>query len=176
MGGIGSGREADVYSGTVEESLSLDVNRLVKEGSIRKQSQTSGIISWDRLIGIESSIGFEAQCFMENGYMQLQYKVTSLAMGEQVVNYNVELFTTRPYFGGVRWWFICPNQDCERMVVKLYQPPGAKYFLCRTCNNLTYQSCRDSGKSNPFCEQLAKDTGLDIKLLKKVFRGTLFSA
>ena len=50
MGGMGSGREAEVYSGTVEESLHLDINLLVREGTIRKQSQTSGIISWDRPI------------------------------------------------------------------------------------------------------------------------------
>jgi hypothetical protein len=170
MGGIGSGRQAEVYTGTVEESLSLDVNRFVREGSVRKGCQASGIISWDRQIGIKPSIGFEAQCFMENGYMRLQYTVSSLAMGEQVVNYNVELFTTRPYFGGVRWWFICPNQDCEKMVGKLYQPPGAKYFLCRTCQNLTYTSCRESHKYDSLDQQIAAGTGLDSKLVKRIFK------
>ncbi len=170
MGGMGSGREAEAYSGTVEESLHLDVNLLVREGTIRKQSQTSGTISWDRPIGNKPSIGFEAQCYMENGYMRLQYTVTSLAMGEKIVNYNVELFTTKPHFGGFRWWFICPNPDCDSMVVKLYQPPGAMYFLCRTCQNLTYQSCRDSGKSDLFFEPIAKETGLSVREVKKIWK------
>jgi hypothetical protein len=139
MGGVGSGRQPDVYSGTVEESLQLDVNRFVREGTIRKQCQTSGIISWERPIWIKPSIGFETQCFIENGYMRLEYAVSNLTSREPV-KYNIELFTTKPYFGGLRWWFICPNTDCDRMVVKLYKPPGAKYFLCRTCQNLTYQS------------------------------------
>ena len=169
MGGIGSGREPEVYSGTVEESLSLDVNRFVREGIIRKGCQTNGIISWERLIGIEPSIGFESECFMENGYMRLQYKVSSLAMGEQTVNYDVELYTTRPYFGGIRWWFICPNPECERMIVKLYRPPGAQYFLCRTCQNLTYTSCRDSHKLDGFYNRIAADTGLDPKLVKGIY-------
>ena len=176
MGGMGSGREAEVYSGTVEESLHLDVNLLVREGTIRKQSQTSGMISWDRPIGNKPSIGFEAQCFMENGYMRLQYAVTSLAMQAQAVSYNVELFSTRPYFGGIRWWFICPNPDCNSMVAKLYQPPGANYFLCRTCQNLTYQSCRDSGKSDPLYEQIASNTGLEIRQVKQIYKKLLTSA
>ena len=77
---MGSGREAEVYSGTVEESLHLDVNRFEREGIIRGQCQTSGIISWDRPIWNKPSIGFEIQCFMENGYMRLQYAVTSLVL------------------------------------------------------------------------------------------------
>jgi len=168
MGGLGSGRPPDVYSGTVEECLSLDVNRFAREGSIGKGCQASGIISWDGPLGIKSSIGFEAQCFMKNGYMRLQYTVSSFAMGEQVVNYNVELITTKPHLGGVRWWFICPNQDCEKMVAKLYQPPGARYFLCRTCQNLTYTSCRDSHKYDSYYKQIAADTGLDIKLVRRI--------
>lgn len=146
MGGYGSGRIADVYNGTVEECLHLDVNRFVKEGIIRQSCASSGIITWPRLGKISSSIGYEVQCFIENGYIRLQYTVSSLVIEDQVINYAVELFTTKPHFGGIRWWFICPNEKCEKMVTKLYQPPGAKYFLCRRCNNLTYQSCRDSHK------------------------------
>jgi len=170
MGGMGSGREADVYNGTVEESLQLDINRFAREGSIRQGCRSDGIITWKGLFGsTTSSIGYTTQCYGENGHIRLHYTVSSLAMGEQAVNYAVELFTTRPYFGGFRWWFICPNQECDRMVVKLYQPPGAKYFLCRTCQNLTYQSCRDSGKYDSLYKHMAEETGLSVKEVKRAY-------
>jgi hypothetical protein len=156
MGGIGSGRKAEVYSGTVEESLQLDVNKFAREGVIKPHGQASGIIAWERLIGQTPSIGYEVQCYGENGHIRLQYTASCLAMGKRVVNYDVELFTTKPNYGCVRWWFICPNQECNKMVVKLYQPPGTEYFLCRTCHNLTYQSCRNSGKTNLFIEALER--------------------
>lgn len=170
MGGTGSGREAEVYSGTVEQSLQIDVNKLVREGAVRPDCQANGILSWEGFLGQTSSLGYEVQCYGENGHIRLMYTVSSLFMESQAVNYAVELYTTKPYFGGIRWWFICPNPDCDRMVVKLYQPPGATYFLCRTCQKLTYQSCRESGKSNPFFEAIAKETGLSVKEAKKTWK------
>lgn len=35
---------------------------------------------------------------------------------------------------------------CQRRVRKLYLPPGAKYFGCRTCYKLTYQSVQEHDK------------------------------
>jgi pyruvate-formate lyase-activating enzyme len=31
-------------------------------------------------------------------------------------------------------------------VAKLYLPPGSRYFGCRHCHNLTYQSCKEHDK------------------------------
>lgn len=153
MGGPRSGREAHVYSGVVEDCLSLDVNKLVRGSIVRQGCQSGGAIEWKSTLRTPS-IGYESQCYMKNGYIRLQYRTSCLGMDDRVLNYNVELMTTKPNFGGVRWWFVCPNPECNRMVVKLHQPPGVEYFLCRTCHNLTYQSCRDSGKTNPLIEAL----------------------
>ena len=133
---MGSGREAEVYSGTVEESLHLDVNLLVREGTIRKQCQTSGEISWTRFGSTTSAIGYEAVCELDTGYLRLHYTISHLVLGENDIAYYVDLITTKPNYGGVRWWFVCPGQDCDIMVGKLYQPPGANYFLCRTCQQI----------------------------------------
>jgi len=168
MGGLGSGREAYRYSGTVEGSLQLDVNRLVRDGTIRQGNQGNGVITWAGLR--PSSVGYEVQCFIENGYIRLQYTVSRMGWEDRVLNYSIELYTTKPHFGGVRWWFICPNEECEKMVTKLYQPSGAYYFLCRKCNNLTYQSCRDSGKYDSLYKQMALETGLSLKAVKRVYR------
>lgn len=94
MGGIGSGREADVYSGIVEESLHLDVNKLVKDGAIKSHIQANGMLKWNRPIGGKSSIGYEIQTFVQNGHICLIYIVSRLGMGEKAINYNVELYTT----------------------------------------------------------------------------------
>jgi len=57
---------------------------------------------------------------------------------------------THPYFGGVRWWFTCPCtvncRVCGRRVRKLYLPPGARYFGCRHCHDLTYRSVQEHDK------------------------------
>jgi len=172
MGGIGSGRKADVYSGTVEESLQLDVNRLARDGIIRQGCHASGIISWESFVG-ESSIAFETKCRLSNGQIILNYRVSRVGMETQVIDCPVELFTTRPYFGGIRWWFICPNPSCNRMVSKLYQPPGTAFFLCRTCNNLTYASCRDSHKTDSFYGMIAADTGLNVGQVKKLLKNQI---
>jgi hypothetical protein len=61
---------------------------------------------------------------------------------------SVRLQTTRPNFGGVRWWFSCPHVveggECGRRVGKLYRPPRGRSFACRHCLDLTYESCQRS--------------------------------
>jgi hypothetical protein len=57
---------------------------------------------------------------------------------QQRFEYPVNLLTTRPHLGGLRWWFVCLL--CERRAQKLYLPPDADRFGCRTCHNLSYAS------------------------------------
>src|SRR3954471_19126471 len=49
--------------------------------------------------------------------------------GEAVMDYRIELTTTRPPYGGVRWWFICPRSG--RRVMKLHLPRGGRTFAAR---------------------------------------------
>jgi len=77
------------------------------------------------------------------------------AKGEQKeLKYDVRLTTTRPRFGGLRWWFLCPllsdGRPCGRRVGKLYLPPRGRYFGCRQCHNLTYKSCQEHDKRVDF--------------------------
>jgi hypothetical protein len=96
--------------------------------------------------------------------------VSGIGREDRGISYMVDLETATPHFGELRWWFICPNENCNKMVVKLYQAPGADYFLCRKCSNLTYQSCRDSGKSNYIIDALEADTGLTSKEVKRTYK------
>lgn len=45
-------------------------------------------------------------------------------------------------FGGERPWFLCPGARCGSRVAVLYGPE--KYFLCRHCYNLSYESQREN--------------------------------
>jgi hypothetical protein len=67
---------------------------------------------------------------------------------KEEVNIPVRLTTTPTQFGRPRYWFICPlivrGIACNRRAGKLYLPPGAKYFGCRKCHELTYRSCQEA--------------------------------
>ena len=73
--------------------------------------------------------------------------------GERV-DYHVRLTTTRPRFGGLRWWFLCPllvqGWPCNRRVGKLYLPPGGRYYGCRHCYDLTYRRVQEHDKRVDF--------------------------
>ncbi len=70
------------------------------------------------------------------------------------MDYTIRLQSTRPYFGGLHWWFICPllrlARPCNYRASKLYLPPGGRYYGCRHCYDLTYQSCQQSDKRVSF--------------------------
>ena len=78
-------------------------------------------------------------------WLQLWYEIVRT---QEEIEYAIALQTTRLHSGGRRWWFTCPliiNGDaCERRVGKLYLPPGARYYGCRHCYDLTYTSCQES--------------------------------
>jgi hypothetical protein len=55
----------------------------------------------------------------------------------------VPLTRTGCNFGGERPWFVCPGAGCGRRVAGLYGP--GRYFLCRRCYDLVYESQRENG-------------------------------
>jgi hypothetical protein len=93
-------------------------------------------------------------------------------LGDDELDYIIPLTSTRPNFGGRRWWFVCPlvirGRDCGRRVGKLYLPLGARYFGCRTCYNLTYRSCKDSHKYDALYRRLGADVGLPWWAVKRM--------
>ena len=53
--------------------------------------------------------------------------------------FSVELSTTRPHLGGVRYWFICPQCSHSRRVLRL---TPALDLGCQGCLNLAYPTQR----------------------------------
>lgn len=49
--------------------------------------------------------------------------------------YEIRLLTTKPYFGGTRYWWQCPG--CGKRVAVLY---CAGYCVCRHCIGAKYQT------------------------------------
>ncbi len=83
-------------------------------------------------------------------YVRFIYTQTDRYTGEKNdFDYKVQLTTTPCYFGGNRHWFVCSASKngiyCGRRVGVLYL--GGKYFACRHCYNLTYNSRNLSGIS-----------------------------
>jgi hypothetical protein len=55
---------------------------------------------------------------------------------------KIFLATSRPPFGGLRWWFVCPHLN--RRVRKLYLPRGGRHFWSRRAYELAYSSQRET--------------------------------
>jgi hypothetical protein len=178
VGGPGSGAFyyhwwRDRKKTVVEACLSLDANRWMREGNLRAGVQLSGSWRWVYSDGRECSIRYEVTTeYMAAPSVRLSYSRTCPDSGQQEpIEYRVRLATTRPRFGGLRWWFVCPlvknGWDCGRRVGKLFLPPGGRYFGCRHCHDLTYTSCQESGKFRGLYRKLAASTGYDIDTVRK---------
>jgi hypothetical protein len=149
VGGFGSGRwDWHTKAQTVEGCLCLDANRWAREGVLRAGARLSGSSTWWRDAERKeqaASIEYEVNTLdPARPWFLLSY--ATARTGEPLV-YCIALQTTRPRFGGVRWWFTCPlvadDVSCDRRVAKLYLPPGGRYFGCRECYRLTYRSAQE---------------------------------
>ena len=141
MGGYGSGRRYRYGAKETTDSLkSLDVNWLNRNGNLMPGCWSS--ISWSWGEKPTGSIGIRA----EEGLLVLDYKWHSSGDEWENVTESVLLSQTPCNYGGQRPWFICPGVrngiPCQRRVAKLYG--AGKYFLCRYCYDLAYQSQRES--------------------------------
>jgi hypothetical protein len=156
MGGPGSGSWYRWNKkGTVADGLSLDINQLVRLGLVRDYSV--GSLRWTNTLTKEetASIGFMVDTLRDDSLtMHLFYTRTERNGYKENLNYSIELQATKPNYGGWRYWFTCPltvnGRPCRRRVGKLYLPPGGKYFGCRHCYNLTYESSQQSDKRISF--------------------------
>lgn len=175
MGGPGSGYRSSKKT-TVEDCLTLDINKLVRDGLIQSGIVLhGGTLTWTNTATGEkiSTAGFWVSTHMDSDrYFRLVYSIKS--SGDDV-DYRIPLETTRPHYGGLRWWFLCPlsrdGKYCGRRVSKLHLPPGGKYYGCRHCYDLTYQSCQDSHKyDRMFAELAAGMPGMTASEVKEMFR------
>ena len=171
MGGYGSTRWGGHWKkDTVEDCNVLSVRDLIDYARLAPSVRViGGGIAWYDTVKDEktASIGVDIDTRPTEGYARFHYTVTPLhGQGDKFdQDYKVPLVTTRPYFGGLRWWLLCPGRRCGRRVAKLYFPPGngVKYFLCRHCYHLTYRSSQTHNKRLDWLKRL--DTATLVELL-----------
>ena len=138
---------------TVEDCRSVSISFLRKHDYFC--GYRSGGIVWKNCCGEEtSSIGVTVSSMDGDNYVRFQYTTTDRNTGEKTeYDYKVRLTTTPCNFGGVRYWFICAlnvnGVYCGRRVAKLFLAPGANYFGCRHCYNLTYESRNEPRFARP---------------------------
>jgi hypothetical protein len=124
------GREPWTSRLTVEECpIHLSAAEFNRSGVFRLPDGTSFTVSWPLSNG--SSLG---SLRVE---MRADWRGPHLFMGDGQM---IRLTTTRPHWGGERFWFRC---ECGRRSGRLYLPTGETVFRCRLCYDLTYQSAQE---------------------------------
>jgi hypothetical protein len=134
MGGYGSGRPSTKTK--AEDYRSLDVNRFHREGCLNTGRVGNWV--WSREGEEIARIGYRAL----DGALALDYRISRYGGEWETVSQSIRITKASCHYGGQRPYFICPatvsGRYCGRRVGKLYL--GAKYFVCRHCNNIAYSS------------------------------------
>ena len=132
---------------TVEECLTISVVAMRQDGVFAADTGSRWALPFSTTFRLE--------------YTVLEYPGCALGLFiDEPVKQWIRITTTKPNFGGLRYWFMCPVVHsgicCGRRVGRLYLPPGGSVFGCRTCLDLTYESVRRHDKRidellrNPF--------------------------
>jgi hypothetical protein len=175
MGASGSGRwNYHEKKLTTEECWALNVANL-QWGTLDGET-SSGVLRALRLDGRSSvlCVRWALQLGGESPVLILSYRPCRRTEGRELTE-RVRLLTTKPHFGGVRWWFACPfsskdRERCGRRVGKLYLPPGERRFGCRQCHALTYKSSQESHRYDRLCALMAgEDSGEAFETLRRFF-------
>jgi hypothetical protein len=138
VGGVGSGTWYRFNTkSTISECQSIDVRYLQRNGLLGPGHSFS--LQWSRAGRQTGSIGG----VVYDDRVTFFYRHRRGPGGEwEDVRETVPLTRTACNFGGERPWFICPGAGCGRRVALLYGP--GRYFLCRHCYDLTYDSQREN--------------------------------
>ncbi len=172
MGGFGSGLWADVCTRKVSVELSRQISaRFLKDNGFLGADK-SGEIHWRNAAGeviwkvqVQTSLGVDTD---KTPLVLLRHGVLSTGGAENTVEYTIELIRTACNYGGYRYWFTCPvvkdGVYCGNRACKLYIPRGGKYFGCRECYDLTYESCQTSHKHDRVFDHIPD--GLDLSGLR----------
>lgn len=156
MGGYGSSRWFAHWKKTqVEDCSKLDIysfKSYLRPGYV-------GVVRWYRGQRETGSIGYTVFGDDKPTYLKFNYTITRYNDEKIDMAYPVQLTTTALTWGGVRYWFVCPLSvngfDCNRRVGCLYLPPGQRYYGCRHCYKLTYQSSQEGIQFKGMFETLA---------------------
>ena len=167
MGGYGSGRlNYCAAMTTVEDCLKLDINFMQRKKFV--VAGVSGKLTWSRWGEVFSSISYRVRkaCYGDDLILVLTYTAT-IREEKYPIEEEICIIKTPAYYGNYRYWISCPLCGRTDKLCKMYLPPGGKYFGCRRCYSLTYESCNESHKFDKIIGLFMRETGLSKKELKK---------
>jgi hypothetical protein len=132
---------------------------------IRPGLYVAGTMKWNltRTGEVTANISYVANLVEPaDAWVRLMYTSTTHATGAKVDNdYRVRLETTRPHYGGLRWWFLCPVTG--RRVGVLYLPgKGGTVFASPQAMGLVYRSQRASPEDRAVERSLKARTKLGV--------------
>src|SRR5215471_16963234 len=146
MGGFGSGRGGG--GPRVNNAFRVDIDALRRDGLIRLGRGGCGIRGGCviRFSGPYHDLDVEIETHIDGpwtSWVRLKYSTTDYWTDEPLeIDDKVYLATSRPPFGGLRWWFVCPRSN--RRVRKLYLPLGGRHFWSRRAYELAFASQRET--------------------------------
>jgi hypothetical protein len=166
MGGVGSGNwyRFDKKT-TTGECHSVDVRYLHQKGLLTPGHWFS--LRWSRAGRETGSIRCAVPGNEKPERVILTYRQRSGPGGEwKDVQEPVPLDWTACNFGGERPWFVCPGEGCARTVAILYGP--GRYFLCRHCYGLVYESQRENGMNRALrrAQEIRERLGGNANMMK----------
>ena len=138
MGGPGSGRSGGILTDKCEDYRSVDLAWLRRKGIF--DSWIWATITWSRGGEVRSSI----QVKREDYGVRFRYRARNRGDEWDDVNELMPFACTRTNFGGRRRWFECLS--CGRICRVLC---GGKYYRCRTCWGLRYESQYEPAWARP---------------------------
>ncbi len=107
----------------LEDGLKLDLNKLMRDGLMKRGQLRRGTITWSRCgSGELIARGDFESCLPPDSLGWLTLKIGAL-------DQRIELRATQRHFGGEQWYFVCPVTG--RRVSVLWLPPGARRFASR---------------------------------------------
>ena len=138
MGGMGSGRTGGNPTDEATGSFVLSVKGLL--GRFPRSAVGSGTVTfrsrWYGEFPVEVRVDTTDRAAP---HVELTHATRDGAAGR--IAYRVGLTTTRPRYGGERWWFVCPATGGRAF--RLHLPNGGRRFLSRGGYRLGYAVTRE---------------------------------
>ena len=134
MGSLIDGRGRWIRVGaqrTVDDLLQLNAHKVMLAGAPAGRWHSTWRWTWHTWQGQQTAAIDLVVTLAEQALLSYTWQ------GQPVQPYAVNVATTTPHYGGVRYWWLCPR--CGRRVADLY---GGKLFLCRLCHGLTYRTAQ----------------------------------
>lgn len=112
----------------IESATRISITELRARGIIAPGTTWEGSLSWS-VLGCNSvfTVILSANTGNTDGNLEMRYRPV---LGNSLVTLTIKLTTTRPHFGGARWWLTCPLTG--RLATHLYLFADSDTFCHRT--------------------------------------------